>query len=324
MVRLSTDKQLSSRYRFMYKDLIELRANRWKSRREQETTKTLTEIRKEVAREERQLQQQSQDYRPTPNKQMSNRRTSNYNQSDRRSSTTKQPKGQPKASEPDGWAVVSGKSGGRSYVSSGALPSLSSIRSVASKPEPKSHAPPPSVPEPKSQAPPPSEPEEQQAPALSEDKLFLKIKNMRTEFLSDQSNTEDVFYTMKEMMGTPEYGRFVVEKNMDFAYECKDPEREGVIALLTLLYTKEKLSSKDFEDGMADMIEFVDSFECDVPKACLHLGEVLSACLQMKALTKEWLKEKCTLTAPGYSEKVISGTEQALSRMFNIPSLDAL
>merc|ERR1712232_827650 len=165
---------------------------------------TLTEIRKEVAREERQLQQQSQDYRPTPNKQMSNRRTSNYNQSDRRSSTTKQPKGQPKASEPDGWAVVSGKSGGRSYVSSGALPSLSSIRSVASKPEPKS------------QAPPPSEPEEQQAPALSEDKLFLKIKNMRTEFLSDQSNTEDVFYTMKEMMGTPEYGRFVVEKKYGF------------------------------------------------------------------------------------------------------------
>lgn len=322
MIVLSVDNQLSSRYRFMYKDLIELRANRWKSRRQEETAKTLTEIRKDVEREER---QQAQEHRSGPNKQMGNRRGSNYNQSDRRSSTTKQSKGQSKSSEPDGWAVVSAKPGARGYAPAGALPSLSSIRSVTSKPEPKSQAPP----QPKLQAPPkaksqsPSVPDEQKAPELSDEKLELKIKNMRTEFLTDQSNTEDVFYTMKEMMGTPNYGRFVVEKNMDFAFECKDPEREGVIALLTLLYTKNKLSSKDFETGMADMIEFVDSFAVDIPKACQYLGEVLSACLQMKALSKEWLKEKSALAAPGYSEKIMTETDQALSRMFN-RKLDSL
>jgi len=308
MVRLSSDKQLSSRSRFMYKDLIDLRNNRWKSRREQETAKTLNEIRKDVAREER---QQAHEYRSTPNKQMGNRRNSSYTQNDRRMSSTKQSKGQPKQSDPDGWATVSGKSGGRGYASMGALPSLSSIRSVTSKPEPKSQAPPPI-------------PEEKKVPELPREKLELKIKNMRTEFLSDQSNTEDVFYTMQEMMGTPGYGSVLVEKNMDFAFECKDAERKGVIALFTLLYSKGKLSSKDFEAGMADMVEFVDSFEVDIPKACQYLGEVLSACLQMKALSKEWLKEKCSILAPAYSEKVIFETEQALSRMFNIRTLDSL
>lgn len=147
---------------------------------------------------------------------------------------------------------------------------------------------------------------------------------MRTEFLVDQTNTDDVFYTMDEMTGTADYGRIVVEKNMDFAFECKDPQREGVIALYTLLFKNDKLSSKDFEDGMSSMVEFVDSFEVDIPMACQYLGEVLSVCLNMKALSKEWLMEKCDLIAPDYKKKVVFETEQALSRMFNIRGLDSL
>merc|ERR1719287_36108 len=57
---LSEDKMLSSRSRFAYKDLIDMRAMAWKVRREVETAKTLDEIRKDAEREERKQQQQSQ------------------------------------------------------------------------------------------------------------------------------------------------------------------------------------------------------------------------------------------------------------------------
>lgn len=296
----------------MYKDLIDLRLNGWKLRREQETAKTLNEIRKDVAREER---QQAQGFRPTPNKQISDRRVNYNNQTDKRPpSSTGKFKGQPKSSQDkDGWVVASGKSGTRGYQSVGALPSLSSIRSIP-KPDPK----------PSSPTPPP--PPKQSIPdELSRDKLENKIKNMRAEYLANQNNTEDVFYTIKEMTGTPNYGRTVVEKNMDFAFECKDPEREGLIDLLTLLYTNGKLSKEDFEEGMAEMVEFVDSFAIDIPNACEYLGAVLSACLHMKALSKEWIREKCQLIATDkYQDEVIFHTEQALSKRFNISGLDAL
>ena len=58
--RLSDDKDLSSRLRFMYKDLIEMRSKGWKLRREVETAKSLDEIRKDAEREERMAQMLSQ------------------------------------------------------------------------------------------------------------------------------------------------------------------------------------------------------------------------------------------------------------------------
>jgi SAM-dependent methyltransferase len=58
--KISDDKALSSRLRFMYKDLIEMRSKGWKLRREVETAKSLDEIRKDAEREERMAQMQIQ------------------------------------------------------------------------------------------------------------------------------------------------------------------------------------------------------------------------------------------------------------------------
>ena len=59
---MSNDKKnLSSRSRFMYKDLIDLRHNiQVGARREEETAKTLDEIKRNFERDERLVQQQSQ------------------------------------------------------------------------------------------------------------------------------------------------------------------------------------------------------------------------------------------------------------------------
>jgi translation initiation factor 4G len=63
--QLSDDKSLSSRARFMYKDLLEMKAKGWKLRRELETAKTIAEIRKDAEREERMQAQQSQQSKKT-------------------------------------------------------------------------------------------------------------------------------------------------------------------------------------------------------------------------------------------------------------------
>ena len=60
IMQLSDDKSLSSRSRFMYKDLLEMRTKGWKLRRELETAKTIAEIHQDVEREERKQAQQSQ------------------------------------------------------------------------------------------------------------------------------------------------------------------------------------------------------------------------------------------------------------------------
>jgi len=56
---LSNDNSLSTRPRFMYKDLIEMRDKGWQERRKKETAKTIAEIRKDAEREERQQQAES-------------------------------------------------------------------------------------------------------------------------------------------------------------------------------------------------------------------------------------------------------------------------
>eukprot|EP00978_Attheya_sp_CCMP212_P045148 scaffold335096_cov66-Attheya_sp.AAC.1 len=53
------DQRLSSRTRFMYQDLVDVRAHNWKPRRKEEKAKTLDEIRQDAAREEAQQAQQS-------------------------------------------------------------------------------------------------------------------------------------------------------------------------------------------------------------------------------------------------------------------------
>ena len=59
ITKLSIHKDLPSRSRFMYKDLLDLRANKWVPRRKVEKAKTIDEIRKDFEREEKRQAQKS-------------------------------------------------------------------------------------------------------------------------------------------------------------------------------------------------------------------------------------------------------------------------
>mmetsp|Transcript_26792 Transcript_26792/g.39979 ORF Transcript_26792/g.39979 Transcript_26792/m.39979 type:complete len:1100 (-) Transcript_26792:207-3506(-) len=310
---LSNDKRIETRSRFMYKDLIELRGNRWKMRREQETAKTLDEIRKDAEREERAQEQQSQrsgggyrggggrgggrgdrddrrdrgdrrgggggDYR-------SDRRGggggggSTYGGS-RQRSTPQRP-----SVDEHGFTQVGGRSASARVTSGPPRVSAPVPRSQRMPPAPAAPAPPvsKSSPAPTSGALP---------SPFTEEKLKNRAKSMRAEFMQDRSNVEDLLFSMDETRGTPDAGKTIVQVNVDHTIDCKDNERDAIIAMLVILFEKGKLSRSDFEGPMADIVEFIDSYVCDSPRVMEYLGDMLAAFFKIGALDVKWLVPQC-------------------------------
>lgn len=307
MERFSNDKSLVSRVRFMYKDLIELRANRWVPRRKQEKAKTLDEIRKDVEREERIQAQQSQQYgsgggRGGGRKMNSgrnfgrggggggdNRRGSDYQRSSIR-------KPQVVQTDDDGFAVVqSGKRtnvprGSTNQGKSGSRQSPPKIRQIVSPPKQKGA----SSLRPNASSPPPQT--ASTAAPLSKEKLERRIDNIRAEYMQDPSNVEELLLSMDDLAGTPNSSFTFVQRNADRIMDCKDDERKAIGDMIVTLFQKGKLSSEDVGNGMGEMIEFIDSFVIDSPRAYEYLGDVLSSILNVGAVDLGWLIKETNKT----------------------------
>lgn len=293
---LGEDKSLSSRSRFAYQDLIDMRAKGWKLRRKVETAKTLEEIRKEAEREERMQQQQSMqnnyggrggggrgrgggyrggrgggDYR---NDNRDRRDHRGYdNQYDNR--------GGGRGTRNDRNDGGGRGNYGHSPNNRGPPPMISARM-----------APPPVAP--KILSPPPGGRSGGQS--FSKDKIETRAKNMRDEFMNEGRDEKELLLTMDEnLSGNPDAGSIIVQLYADQSMDCKAPVRKAMIDILTILYKAGKLSKSDVEVPMADMVEFIDSFVVDSPGAIGYLGELLAPFLDMKALDIKWLCEKTSM-----------------------------
>lgn len=299
---MSDDKDLSSRSRFMYKDLIEMRSKGWKFRREMETAKTLDEIRKDAERDERNAAQQSAqgggygggrggggrggggrgggggyqnnqggrgggDYR--------NQGGRGGGGGDYRSDNRRENQGDARGA---GYGGSQKPAGGRGGFGS------SSGRGGGPAPGASSRAPP--VPTKILAAPKSGGPGSKAA--FSPDKLKNRAKGMRNEFMADK-NEKELLLSMDDLSGTPDAGRSVVQINLDDAFEAKENERRASIAMVVVLYKSNKLSKSDIEAPMADIIEFIDSLVVDAPGAFNYLGDMLTAFFEIKALSPSWL-----------------------------------
>jgi len=299
MKRMSADKRLNSRCRFMYKDLIELRQNDWKARRELETTKTLDEIRRDVEREERMAAQQSQgSYRGgrhggdrrggsgavggrrnsggRGDHRDDNRRDMTYNSSGRNKSQRERNIVQ----DQDGFTQVLNRNAGP----------VTNTFGRSSQQQKFTTPPTPTLPPPASERL-PSEPSTSPA-ALSEEKLKLRAKNMRAEFMDSKGDIENLLMTMDELKHTPGANKIIVQVSLDSAIDCKDAERKAIISMISILFRKKKISCSDIEVPMAELIEFIDSFILDSPGAMTYLGQMLSEFLFIKVLTVSWICEQ--------------------------------
>jgi len=115
---------------------------------------------------------------------------------------------------------------------------------------------------------------------------------MRAEFMAD-SNEDELVLTMNELSSTPNAGLTVVQINTDAAMDCKDAERDAIIEMLSILAEKGKLSRTDFETPMGELIEFIDSFVIDSPRAFKYLGDMLAEFLRVKVLDVPWMCRQC-------------------------------
>ena len=243
IVQLSNDKSLSSRSRFMYKDLIEMRAKGWKLRRELETAKTIAEIRKDAEREERMQAQQSQqsksllfavcstehpvsrlnrllafslgyrnDYagrggggRGRGGGRGYDDRNDSYRGrgGDRRDSARYDNRGPPMDNRGPGY-------GGRGVG-----------------------GPPPAA---KTSILPPATGRAGKEPKIfTEDKLKNRAKSMRQEWM-ETKNEDDLLYSMDEVLNSPDAGKIIVGTNTEYAIKAKAPEHAAINEIIAILF----------------------------------------------------------------------------------------
>jgi translation initiation factor 4G len=276
MDRLSNDKALSSRLRFMYKDLIEMRHKGWQLRREVETAKTLAEIKKDAEREERMAQMQSQQ------------------------------SGGGGRGRGGGGRGGGGGGGGRGYDGGrggrggdvrgydNRAPDRNNASSGRSGPAPASTRAPPvmggqAILPPRTAGAGASGGGPVTGEVLSIEKLKLRANNMRKEWLQSKDEKE-LYLTADELLVTPGAGQTIAQVNIDYAAaDCKAAELKPIIDMMVHLHKNKKISTPDIESAMADLVEFIDSFACDNPQVFHYVGELFCAFANDNILTVDWL-----------------------------------
>ena len=124
---------------------------------------------------------------------------------------------------------------------------------------------------------------------LSEEKLKLRVNNMRKEWLQSKDEKE-LYLTADELLVTPGAGQTITQVNIDYAAaDCKAAELNPIIEMMVHLYKNKKVSTPDIESAMADLVEFIDSFACDNPQVFHFVGELFCAFANENILSVDWL-----------------------------------
>ncbi len=341
--RLSTSDDLPSRSRFMYKDLLELRANNWVPRRKEQKAKTIEEIRKDFEREERMKQQESQqmdskfrsgarndfgrqDNRRPGNDFRTTNRASNFGTSAgarRQSKTVSE-------TDDDGFTtIISGTSKVKSSLAQAAAGQSTAPRAPKIVAKQSSFA---ALAE---DAPTQSK---STAGPLDDETFKRRVGTIRGEYMQDTSNVDELLLSVEELSGTPDYGMKFVQVNCDRVIDCKDDERASIYTLIGMLVQKGILTSDDVKTGMVDLIEFIDSFVCDAPRAFDYLGDMLSAMMKVQAVDIIYIceqAEKTRLSSEENPGKIIEALASSMKTLFganeaksmlsaNVSALEAL
>jgi len=299
--KLSDNKALPARSRFMYKDLLDLRSSNWVPRRKEEKAKTIAEIRKDVEREERQQAQESAaanqgnyrgnnyggrgggggrgDYR--------NNNRSNYGNNNR----SRQSQRQVVETDDDGFTTIVG--GAKQMRGSSSMPQKPQ-RILQPKPKPAAA---------------------KSYPPLDDDKFDRRVKTIRNEYIQDPNNRQELLLSMDELTGTPDYGSKFVSKNADRMIDCKESERAAIYLLLEICVKEGKISSNDVKAGLVDIVEFIDAFVCDAPLAFDYLGRMLATMIRCNAIDVTWVgkeAEKTKLSSDANPEKIVRALIKAI------------
>jgi hypothetical protein len=150
---------------------------------------------------------------------------------------------------------------------------------------------------------------------LDKDKFERRCKTILSEFMQDPSNHDELVLSVEELTGTDDYGKKFVSANADRIIDCKDDERKAIYSMMGVLVAKKKLSPSDVRDGLMDLIEFIDSYVYDAPRAFEYLGDLLATMIRAGAINATWVgeqAEKTKVSDPGNPEKIIRALIQSI------------
>ena len=166
----------------------------------------------------------------------------------------------------------------------------------------------------------PAPPPKPVAEPMNEDKLKLRAKNMRNEYMQE-NNQEELILSMDDLKATPNAGHVIVQASLDTAIDCKEAEREAIIAILSILYRNNKLTATDISAPFAEIVEFIDSFVVDSPRALEYLGDLMAEFLKIQALDVNWLctqAKKLEEFSAHLIPSVIENCVKSSSNRFNV------
>jgi hypothetical protein len=329
--KLCVNQTLPMRSRFMYRDLLDLRANGWVPRRKEGKAMTLEEIRKEVEKEERlQAQQSAQaqqnsntnyrgggrndygggrtgggDFRSSNNNNNNNTRQSSYGNNN--SNNRSRPGRQNEQTDDDGFATVGGSKPRTSLGQAAQQPQR--VLQKGSKPAGFSslvaEAADLSI---SSSSPTKASSASSNVPPLDEAKFERRVTAMRIEYQQDPTNLKELMLSFDELSGTENYRTTFVSLTADRIVDVKDDERKAIYSILSVLVENKKISNDDVKDGLASFVEFADSYVYDAPRIFDYLGELLANMIRVRAVDVTWVgeqAEKTKLSDETNPEKII-------------------
>lgn len=325
--------RVSNRIKFMLQDLIEMRKKGWKTRRKEETAKTIEQIHKEVAKEERAARRSGSSSNLRKLGSMSSRNSSgDIRNLDRSKSST----------DADGFTTVksginrsmsaislrrSGSDGFQTWNSSsqssrndaGSQKSSKMKRSASggafsvlrqnSNNEGngrKSNSEHRTISEQnKAAATPAVEKEKNEKtspPKVYKDPVECgkSSVNVLKEFFVG-GDADDAVLSIFELVGEAstekslERGIAVVESTCGHVLECKAQEVEKYISILLRCADESKLSSEMIKGGMLGLLEFLSDIAIDAPLATVYMAQIVGSLVKKGVLQLEFL-----LSAPEY------------------------
>lgn len=288
--RAGEGPKVSNRIKFMVQDLLETKAKGWVTRRKEETAKTLAQIHKEVAKEERAAK------RSSSSASLRSKGSKHRSSGDVRNIDKK-----PQVDEDGFVSVAKSKTVSRS-VSMTAMDS--SRGSTASKPSRQSsqskfavlHE---SGPSKKSSK---SKPVEEAKPKiiyLSPEECSEKAKNILKEYFVG-GDTADAVLSIHELVGAGDDGSIargtkVVEAAVLLVLEMKKEDIEKFLRVYLECAKDNKIEGESFVLGLNDPLEFLNDVAIDAPLAIPHLASIVAELVKSKIIPFSFL-----LNSPEY------------------------
>mmetsp|Transcript_22776 Transcript_22776/g.37146 ORF Transcript_22776/g.37146 Transcript_22776/m.37146 type:complete len:877 (-) Transcript_22776:1403-4033(-) len=284
--------KVSNRIKFMLQDLLEMKEKGWVTRRKVETAKTIAQIHKEVAKEERAAKRSSSS---------ANLRSKGSKGSMRRGASSGDVRNTPQVDEDGFVSVAKSKTVHRSV----SMTAMDNTRgSTVSKPSRQSSQSKFAVLHESGTAKKGSKNKSAEEPKpeinyLSPEECSEKAKNVLKEYFVG-GDTSDAVLSIHELVGAGADGSIargakVVEAAILLVLEMKKEDVEKFLRVYLECAKDNKIEGESFVLGLNDPLEFLNDVAIDAPLAIPHLANIVAELVKAKIIPFSFL-----LNSPEY------------------------